>query len=163
MVLWDCISMFDTKKESDLRHEDILEANVTTRSQGLTKEDKLIISKIKRLQKNIKKFQKSTTANKIPEFTITSQNPKQTNMPTKPIENKIDNIKMNLIEHKMEYDIVEDIKKVKANISLFEMCNVPQQKDKLLRALEMLEEKLPTNNQPQEEEIGEASVGGKLK
>ena len=49
MLLWDYVSMFDTEKESDLRHEDILEANVTTRSQGLIKEDKLIISKIKRL------------------------------------------------------------------------------------------------------------------
>ena len=46
-------------------------------------------------------------------------------MPTKPIKEKINNVKTNLIEHKMEYDIVEDIKKVKANISLFEMCNVP--------------------------------------
>ena len=68
----------------------------------------LIIPKIKRLQKNIKKFQKSTMANKIPEFTITSQNPKQTNMPTKPIEKKIDNIKTNLTEHKMEYEIVNE-------------------------------------------------------
>ena len=163
MVLWDCVSMFDTEKESDLRHEDILEANVTMRSQGIIKEDSLIIPKIKRLQKNVKKFQKNTTTNKIPEFTITSQNPKQINVPTNPIEEKINNVKTNLTEHKMEYDIVEDIKKVKANISLFEMCNVLQQKEKLLKALEMPEEKLPTNNQPQEEEIGEASVGGKPK
>ena len=35
----------------------------------------------------------------------------------------------------MDYDIVEDIKKVRENISLFEMCNVPQQKEKLLKAL----------------------------
>ena len=63
----------------------------------------------------------------------------------------------------MGYDIVEDIKRAKENISLFEMCNVLQQKEKLLKALEMPEEKLPTNNQPEEEEIGEASVGGKSK
>ena len=63
----------------------------------------------------------------------------------------------------MDYDIVEDIKKVRANISLFEMCNVLQQKEKLLKSLEISEEKLPTDNQPQEEEIGEASVGGKPK
>ena len=126
MVLWDCVLMFDTEKESDLRYEDISEANVITRIQALIKEDRLIILKIKRLQKNVKKFQKNTTANKIPEFTITSQNPKQINMPTKPIEEKINNVKMNLTKHKMEYDIVEDIKKVKENISLFEMCNVPQ-------------------------------------
>ena len=54
------------------------------------------------------------------------------------------------------------LKKNKANISLFEMCNVPQQKEKLLKALEVSEEELPTDNQPKEE-IGEASVGGKSK
>ena len=48
-------------------------------------------------------------------------------MPTKP--NKEKNVRSNLMEHKMEYDIVEDIKKVRENISLFEMCNVPQQKE----------------------------------
>ena len=63
----------------------------------------------------------------------------------------------------MEYDIVEDIKRAKANISLFEMCNMPQQKERLLKALEIPKEKLPTDNQPEEEEIGEASVGGKPK
>ena len=84
-------------------------------------------------------------------------------MPTKPIEENINNVNPNLIEHKMDYDIVEDIKKVRENISLFEMCNVPQQKEKLLKALEISEERLPTDNQPQEEEIGEASVGGKPK
>ena len=62
----------------------------------------------------------------------------------------------------MGYDIVEDIKKTKANISIFEMCNLPQQKEKLLKALEVPEEELPTNNQPVEE-IGEASLGGKSK
>ena len=35
MFLWDCVSLFDTKEESDLKHEDILETNVTTRSQDL--------------------------------------------------------------------------------------------------------------------------------
>ena len=51
-------------------------------------------------------------------------------MPLKPIEDKIDNVKKNLKEPEMGYDIVEDIKKDKENISLFEMCNVPQQKEK---------------------------------
>ena len=85
-----------------------------------------MLPKIKRLQKNVKKFQKNTSANKIPEFNVTNQNLKQINMPAKPIEEKSNNVKMNLTEHKMDYDIVEDIKKVKANISLFEMCKVPQ-------------------------------------
>ena len=43
------------------------------------------------------------------------------------------------------------------------MCNVPQQKEKLSKALEVSKERLPTDNQPQEEEIGEASMGGKPK
>ena len=128
MVLWDYVSLFDAKEEKDLRHEDILETNVTTRSQGLIKENSLMLPKIKRLQENMKKVQNNTTADKIPEFTITSQDPKKISMHIKPVEEKIDNVKKNLEEHKMEYNIVEDIKRAKAYISLFEMCNVPQQK-----------------------------------
>ena len=51
----------------------------------------------------------------------------------------------------MDYDIVEDIKKVRVNISLFEMYNLPQQKEKLLKVLKVSEERIPTGNQPQEE------------
>ena len=58
-------------------------------------------------------------------------------MSTKPNEEKINNVKSNLTEYKMDYDIVEDIKKATTNISLFEMCNVPQQKGKLLKSLEV--------------------------
>ena len=44
------------------------------------------------------------------------------------------------------------------------MCKVPQQKEKLLKVLEASEERIPTENQPkEEEEIGEASIGGKSK
>ena len=96
MVLWECVSLFDEGEEKDPRHEYILETNVMMRSQGLIKENSLMLPKIKRLQKNVNKFQKNTSANKIPEFTITSQNMKQINMPTKPIEEKINNVKMNL-------------------------------------------------------------------
>ena len=134
MVLWDCVSLFDAEEENDLRHEGTLETNVTTRSQGLIKENSLMLPKIKRLQKNVNKFQNSSSTNKILEFTITSQNPRQIHMPTKP--NEENNVRSNLTEHKMEYDIMEDIKKVRAKISLFEMCNVLQQKEKLLKVLE---------------------------
>ena len=72
-------------------------------------------------------------------------------MPVKPIEDKVDNVKKNIKTPEMGYDIVEDIKKAKENISLFEMCNLPQHKEKLLKALEVPEEKLPTDNQPKEE------------
>ena len=66
MVLWDCVSLFDTKEE------ETTETNVTTRIQGLLSKDRSVISKIKRLQENVKKIQKSTTTDKISEFTITS-------------------------------------------------------------------------------------------
>ena len=110
-MLWDCVSMVDTLEEGSLKQEETLETNVTTRSQGLVKEDKSILPKIKRLQENVKKIQKTNTADKIPKFTITSQDPKQINMPVKPIEDKVDNVKENLKAPEMGYDIVEDIKK----------------------------------------------------
>ena len=93
MVLCDCVSLFEGEEENDLRHEGILETNVMTRIQGLIKENSLMLPKIKRLQKNVKKFQNNSPTNKIPEFTITSQNPRQTNMFTKPNEEKINNVK----------------------------------------------------------------------
>ena len=98
----------------------------------------------------MKKIQKNTTAVKIPEFTISSQDPKKINTPLKPVEVKIDNVKKNLKEPEMGYDIVEDIKKAKVNISFFEMCNIPQQKEKLLKSLEIPEEEPPSDNQPKE-------------
>ena len=84
MFLWDCVSLFDATEEKDLRNESILEKNVATRSQGFLKENRLMLPKIKRLQKNVKKFQNNSSTNKILEFSITSQNPRQTNMFTKP-------------------------------------------------------------------------------
>ena len=127
--------MFNTKEEDSLKQEETSETNVTTRNHALVKEDKSILLKIKKLQEIMKKVQKNTTTNKIPKFTITSQHPKRINMPVKPIEDKVDNVKKNLKTPKTGYDIVEDIKKAKANISLFEMCNLPQQKEKLLKSL----------------------------
>ena len=72
MVLWDYVSLFDAEEENDLRHEGILETNVMTRSQGLIKENILMLPEIKRLQKNVKKFQNDSSANKTSEFTITN-------------------------------------------------------------------------------------------
>ena len=77
LVLWDYVSMFDTEKQGYVKQEEISETNVTTRSHGLIKEDRSVLLKIKRLQKNVEKIHKSTTADKIPEFTIMSQNPKK--------------------------------------------------------------------------------------
>jgi len=75
-----------------------METNVTTRSQGSIKEDSLILPKIKRLQKNVKKFQNNSANDKILEFTITSQDPKQNDTLAKPNEEKMNADKTHLIE-----------------------------------------------------------------
>ena len=152
MVLWDCVSMFNIEDEDITEEEEILEMNVTTRSQSSLKEDNMILPKIKN----------NTQTVNIPEFVISSQNPKMVNMPMKSTENKVENVKKNSTEHEMGYDIVEVNKKTKAGISLFEMCNLPQQKENLLKAFET-PIKEPQNDNQVNEEIGEASLGGKSK
>ena len=62
----------------------------------------------------------------------------------------------------MGYDIIEDIKKTKKNISLFEICNLPQQRKKLLEAFDPQTSKSQDDVQS-EEEITEASIGGDSK
>ena len=42
MVLWDCVSLFDTEDEGTLKQEEISKTNVTTRSQGLLNKDKSV-------------------------------------------------------------------------------------------------------------------------
>ena len=109
LVLWDCVSMFDTEGEGSLKQEETSKTNVTTRSQILLKEDNSILPKIKKLQENMKKIQKNTATVKVPKFTISSQDLKKINTPIKPIEDKIDNVQKSLKEHEMGYGIVEYI------------------------------------------------------
>ena len=62
----------------------------------------------------------------------------------------------------MGFDVIEDIKEAKENISLFEMCNLPQQRKKLLENFD----KQPSRSQDDiqsDKEINEASIGGKSK
>ena len=50
------------------------------------------------------------------------------------MKNTAESSKKGPAEYDMGYDIVEYIKKMKADISLFELCNLPQQRKKLLEA-----------------------------
>ena len=54
--------------------------------------------------------------------------------PRKTVINKSEGTRKVLVEQDMGYDIIEDIKKTKENISLLELCNQPQQRRKLLEA-----------------------------
>jgi hypothetical protein len=40
---------------------------------------------------------------------------------------------------KLDYNVVEDLKKLKANVSIMDICRIPQQKDLLLQALSLVE------------------------
>ena len=62
----------------------------------------------------------------------------------------------------MGYDIIEDIKKIKENISLFEMCNLPQQKKNILEAFDAPTSKTQDDIQS-EEAISEEIIGGESK
>ena len=75
-------------------------------------------------------------------------------------ENKVESIKKSSTKCKMGYDTIEDIKNTKENISLFEMCNLPQQRKKLLESLDAPVNK-PQDDIQYEEEISETSIGGK--
>ena len=78
--------------------------------------------------------------------------------PVNVVENKTESTKKCPIECDMGYDIIEDIKKTKATISLFEMCNLPQQRINLLEAFD------PKPGRSQDDiqlykEINEANIG----
>ena len=62
----------------------------------------------------------------------------------------------------MGYDIVEDIKKTKVNIYLFELCNFPQQRKKLLESFDPQPNSIPKTIDS-DTEINEESIGGKYK
>ena len=144
MALWNSVSLLDAEEENTQGRKDIREANVTTRSKGAVSDESLLLPKIRRLQRNIKnKFQDESLAGQIPEFTITIQDPKQNRMLPKPNDENVSADKSQSTRQLIEYDIVEDLKKIKANVPLFEMCKIPQQKERLLKALETKGEKLP--------------------
>ena len=77
------------------------------------------------MQENMKKISSNTqTKSKSDMINIKDQVP-IVSKPVKIVENKIESSKKGLMEYDMGYDIVEDIKETKANISLFELCNLP--------------------------------------
>jgi hypothetical protein len=48
---------------------------------------------------------------------------------------------------KLEYNIVEDLKNLKANILVMDICRIPQQKDFLLQALKSIENPATSTDQ----------------
>ena len=95
MFLWDCVSLFDTER-SILKLEGIPEIKMTTKGLDLVNKDNSMLSKIKKLQENVKKQPKNNVDGEVPKVTITSQGPKQINMPVKPMEDQGGNDKENI-------------------------------------------------------------------
>ena len=77
------------------------------------------------------------------------------------VENRVESNKKSPTECDMGYDIIEDIKKTKENISLFEMCNLPQQRIKLMEAFDP-QPSTSRDDIQSDKEINEASIGGSL-
>ena len=57
---------------------------------------------------------------------------------------------------KLEYDVVEDLKKIKANINIFELCKITQLREKLQESLQHIQV-------PQDVEIGNSKATSKGK
>ena len=105
---------------------------ITTRSQGPIIYEALL-PKIKRFQESMKNIASKNQNPLIPEKVIAKQKAQTISKETKVVENNSNNNnKKRSVEPNMGYDIVEDIKKTKESVLLFEMCNLPQQKNKIL-------------------------------
>ena len=135
-----------------------------TRSKGMVVDEILVLPKIKKLKENMKKILNTTQTTPKPNpidiketIPVVDKSMKTTiNKHVETLENKTEATK----EQGMGYDIVEYIKKTKENISLFELCNFPQQRTKILEVFN------PQLNSVREaikfdDEVNEASIGGK--
>ena len=81
----------------------------------------LVLPKARKIKETFNKIINTTqTQQKVDSKSMRETNP-AINKPVETLENKIETTK----EQCMGYDIIEDIKKTKENISFFELCNVP--------------------------------------
>ena len=86
----------------------------------------------RKIQETMKKISSNTQTTPKSYLVTTKDKFPAVSMPVKIVESKIESNKKGSVEYDMGYDIVEDIKKTKVNISLFELCNLPQQRKNLL-------------------------------
>ena len=69
MFSWDCVSLFDIEK-STFKPEN---TPMTSKYMKLVNKDNAIISKIKKLQENVRKQWTNNVADKVPKITVVSQ------------------------------------------------------------------------------------------
>ena len=80
--------------------------------------------------------------------------------PVNVVEKKVENNKKGPAECDMGYDIIEDIKKTKANVSLFEISNLPQHRKKILEPFDQQTSRSHDYIQSKKD-INESIIGGK--
>ena len=86
MLLWNGSSLFNTE-ENTLKFEYTL---TTTKDTDLTIKDNAIISKIKKLQKNVKRRADANVEDKTSKVTTVNQEIEPINEPAKPVEGQVD-------------------------------------------------------------------------
>ena len=132
MVLWDLTPRLGVDEEEPTEQVQMSSINFMTRSKGLVVDERLVLPKTKKMKENLKKILSTTQT--PPKFNL--KNTKEinplVNKHVKVVINKTETVKKGMVQHDMGYDIMEDIKKTKANISLFELCNLFQQRKKFL-------------------------------
>ena len=85
MFLWDCVSHFDIEW-SNLKPKSIPEIQMTTKGLDLVNKDNSKLSKIKKLQENVRKQPKNNVDGEVPKIIIINQDSEQINMPVNPME-----------------------------------------------------------------------------
>ena len=86
MFSCDCISLFDTEK-STFKPEN---RPTTSKDMKLVNKDDAIISKIKKLQENVRKQRKNNVEDKVPKITVVIQDTEKINNPDKPMEERVE-------------------------------------------------------------------------
>ena len=124
-------------------------------------DESLSLPKIRKIHESMKKISSNTQEPPKSNLVIAKDKVTTVSKPVKVAEIKVESNMNSSAEYDMGYDITEDNKKTKANISLFETCNLPQQRKKLLESFDPQISKSQDDFQS-EEEISEASIGGNL-
>ena len=125
MVLWDCTPTLGLDEEESTEEIHLSTVNVTTRSKGPMMDESLLLPKIKKIQESMRKNRSNTQTPPKSDLVITKYKVTIVSKPVKVLESKTKTNKKGPTKYDMGYDIIEDIKKTKANISLFQMCNLP--------------------------------------
>ena len=86
------------------------------------------------MKENMKKTLSTTQSTPNPSLVNIKETIPLVNKPMKTMITKSKGTRKGLVEQDMGYDIIEDIKKKKETISLFELCNFPQQRKKNSRS-----------------------------